>query len=25
LFEKSPRVPNCFDLAAMFEINWCAA
>jgi len=21
LFEKSPRVPNCFELVAMFEIN----
>jgi hypothetical protein len=25
LFEKSPRVPNYFELAAMFEINWRAA
>jgi len=25
LFEKSPRVPNCFELATMFEINWRAA
>jgi hypothetical protein len=25
LFEKSPHVPNCFELAAMFEINWRAA
>jgi len=24
LFEKSPRVPNCFELAAIFEINWRA-
>jgi len=25
LFAKSPRLPNYFELAAMFEINWCAA
>ena len=25
LFVKSPRVPSCFELAAMFEINWRAA
>jgi len=25
LFAKSPRVPNCFELTAMFEINWRAA
>jgi hypothetical protein len=25
LFAKSPRVPNCFELAAIFEINWHAA
>ena len=24
LFEKSPQVPNYFELAAMFEINWRA-
>jgi len=22
LFAKFPRVPNCFELAAIFEINW---
>ena len=25
LFAKSLRVPNCFELAAMFKINWRAA
>jgi len=25
LVAKSPRVPNCFELATMFEINWRAA
>jgi len=25
LFKKSQRVPNCFELDAMFEINWLAA
>jgi len=24
LFEKSPQVPNYFELAAMFQINWRA-
>jgi hypothetical protein len=22
LFAKSPHVPNCFELVAIFEINW---
>ena len=25
LLGKSPRVPNCFELAVIFEINWRAA
>jgi hypothetical protein len=25
LFEKSSWVPNCFELVAMFKINWHAA
>jgi hypothetical protein len=25
LLKKSPRVPNYFELAPIFEINWCAA
>jgi hypothetical protein len=25
LFTKSPRMPNCFELAAIFEINWRVA
>jgi len=25
LFVKSPRVPNYFELAVIFEIKWCAA
>ena len=25
LLEKSPCVPNCFELAVIFEINWRAA